>query len=130
MKTIKGNKKLPSDKSGVEAEQMHSQFTATDICAIIKECGLSGVRRLSCFGIELHYGPLPQAQAIEPIHVPHTLQQAADTQARVSFQKNEQDVKDELLSNLLIEDPVEYERLLREGELIDDGPDGNDEDFE
>ncbi len=100
-------------------------FTSADICAIIKECGHSGIREFNYLGLELRYGPLPPAQAIEPMHVPFDMQQNANSQARESIQKSEQEIKDDLLQTMLIEDPVAYEQLMREGELIDG--DGNEE---
>lgn len=111
MKTSKG-------KTVVHASNV-LPFAAADICAIIKECGLSGVREFNYLGLELRYGPLPAAQAMESIFVPQEIQKLQETQARASFQKSEQEMKDELVQTLLIEDPVGYEKLLREEELID-----------
>lgn len=99
-------------------------FTSADICAIIKECGLSGVRALNFRGLELRYGPLPTAQAIEPIHVPHEIQTLTDSQAREAIGQREQEIKQNLLDQMLVEDPEGYEELLKNEELVDEEIDG------
>jgi len=95
-------------------------FTSDDICAIIKECGKSGVREFNFNGLKISYGPATVAPAIEPVRVPYEIQEQTDSQAREAIERREVQLKDELLDSLIVEDPEGYEQLLKDGELVDE----------
>lgn len=95
-------------------------FTSADICAIIKECGQSGVREFNFNELKISYGPATVAPAIEPLRVPYQVQEETDSQAREAIERRELQLKDELINSLIVEDPEGYEQLLKDGELVDE----------
>jgi hypothetical protein len=72
-----------------------------------------------CDNLYLTFGPAPEKIVTEyPMvvsGVPNHAQQNADTLAL-----DEEELRAEQLRMLMIEDPVEYERQLRDGELSDE----------
>ena len=114
-------------KPPVPKPEVFPTLSATDVCAIIKECGQSGVRELKFYGLNLSFGNLVAAQAIEPVIVPHETQKKSDSQAREAIERRELELKDEFVQDLLVSDPQEYERLLRNEELVDDGQEESEE---
>lgn len=110
---------MKTSKSIKAPSSFHS-LNAEAVCAIIKQCGHSGVRELSFQGLKLSFGPLAQVPDIAPIHVPYDIQVQTDSQAREAIAKREQQIKDDLIQTLLVEDPEGYEQLLKDEELVDD----------
>lgn len=103
----------------------------SEVCAIIEACGKADVRVLRYKGLYLARGPArPKPPAENPlpspgypvIPVPDHPRQNAEALAR-----DEEEVKAERLRMLMIEDPIEYERQLRDGELEEDEPEQSDD---
>lgn len=93
-----------------------------DIATIIEACGKAGVRTLKYGSLYLAFGPAPEK-------VPVILDQFPDHDAinAETLERDEQEIRDERLRMMMIEDPVEYERQLRDGELTDESSDEGDD---
>ena len=97
-----------------------------DVCSIIEACGKAGVRILKYGNLYLNLGPpkpkeepLPN-YPILPVTAPLPLGPDHVKQNETALEMDEQEVKAERLRMLMIEDPMEYERQLRDGELDDE----------
>lgn len=99
-----------------------SGLSADDVVKILAACKESGVSRLVFSGLNVTMTPDPRTETIIS-QVPglpsaETLQAMAELSEKGSVQ-DELSAKDRTLDELLIEDPLAYERLLREKELED-----------
>lgn len=116
--------------------QNHSQdFTmpGSEICAIIESCGKAGLRVLKYGNLYLQFGPSSPSKHWESqgevsdyplVTTPDHAKQNAET-----LQADEDTLRAEQLRMLMIENPMEYERQLRDGELTDE-PSVEDDDVE
>lgn len=91
-------------------------LSSADVCGIIESCGKAGVRILKYGNLYLSLGPAPLKITHYPLssdpRTPDHVRQNVET-----LQRDEEEVRAERLRMLMIEDPVEYERQLRDGEL-------------
>lgn len=87
------------------------KFTADEICLIISSCGLAGVSSLKCGTLEIVFGSgqIQQAIKIEPMT---TIPDGSMSDQQPSLDEEFVPSKEEALSHLLAEDPVEFERQL------------------
>src|ERR1700744_5779822 len=104
---------------------MATELPASEVCAIIEACGKAGVRVLKFGGLYLQLGPAPvKLSGIYPLLDPKApLPQTGPDHARQNaetLQRDEEEIRAEQLRMLMIENPLEYERQLRDGELSDD----------
>lgn len=81
-------------------------MTSTEIIEVIQACRNLGVRHFEGNGLKLEFGLPPEAapQKVVGIEDPAAAQRAID--------EGELRVKQELLDNLKLEDPYEYEQLI------------------
>lgn len=102
-------------------------LTAHDVCLIIKECGVAKVAKLEFCGLRLEFGP-SAGQAVPDYASAHVFQAPTPTpeteiseiqrkEAEKAFVKDEVDVREDQIAELLVTDPVEAEKLLIAGEL-------------
>lgn len=97
-----------------------------EICAIIKECGISGVRELSFNGLKLSFGdrnPEPMAQTMVPHYaqpIPPEVVATANAQTKAANAEEELLYKQEELDQMLIEDPVGYFDALKRGDFVNE----------
>jgi hypothetical protein len=94
----------------MEAENEKGSLKAESLCMIIDRCGKNGVREitLSAQGLDIaiQFGPeIPDIQAV-----------MGNPPADVIPVKDEVDVRDEQLNQMMIEDPAEYENQIVQGE--------------
>jgi hypothetical protein len=120
-------KSSEKDKPPAPRVEKFPALKADEVCAIIKQCGHSGVRELTFYGLSLSFGNLANVQAMEPVFVPHDIQEKSDSQAREAIARREQEIKDDLIQDLLVNDPEGYEDLLKQEELVDDGQEDTEE---
>lgn len=88
-----------------------------DICLIIKTCSSHAVKKISYKGLSIDFYTNVATPVIEPAFVSEELQQKQDSQAREALSSDELQVREEELSQLAIEDPVRYEKMLMSGDL-------------
>ena len=96
-----------------------STLSKEDICGIIKECGQNGVREFKLGALFLNFGPSP-APTIEPVHVAPRVQYEQIKLSEKETEKMARDNQEEELQRLLITDPLEYEQMLRRGDVEDE----------
>lgn len=96
---------------------MRTSFDTNEITSIIESCSRNGVAKFSCGGLELSFLQIDKAPAIEPVFVRPELATAQESQARSSLVREEVAVKHEQLEQMLLDDPVEYENLLRNRDI-------------
>lgn len=91
-------------------------LTETTVCAIISACGQSGVRVLKFGGLYISFiAPRVKREAPQVSTEPdHTAQNVE------ALERDEGEVRAERIRMLMIENPMEYESLLRDGELDDE----------
>ena len=96
---------------------MRTSFDTNEIIRIIEECSRNGVAKFSCGGLELSFLQVDKAPITEPVFVRPELAVAQESQARSSLVREEVSVKQEQLEQMLLDDPVEYENLLRNRDI-------------
>lgn len=102
---------------------MTPEMNAKDVCAIVKACGESGVTEITFGPLTIRFAPKPSVgeqqeaipQAEHFIEVQNRIQTEQEAQDDLLHQELE--IKRERLAMALIEDPVEFEKLLAAGEL-------------
>jgi hypothetical protein len=110
------------------AHENNSDLPPASVCEIILACGKAGVRILKYGNLYLALGPAPEKVEQYPLAIPGAplipdhAKQNADTLLR-----DEDEIRAEQLRMLMIENPMEYERQLRDGELNDE-PSADDTD--
>lgn len=103
---------------------MSLNFTMTELCSLIKECGSSGVSELTLDPFRVVFSDIKKEATTTSL--PHFYAQTSVEQDRQKLDDEEVLLKEELrirqdqLSNALLEDPAEFERLLMSGELEDE----------
>jgi hypothetical protein len=90
-------------------------LSGQELCAIIEACGKAGVRIVKLPGIYLVLGPRPASPA--SLAVAREAGPDHRAQNNEALALDELAVKEERMRMLMIEDPLEYERLLKDGEL-------------
>lgn len=96
---------------------MRTSFDIDAITSIIESCSRNGVAKFSYGGLELSFLQIDKAPTTEPVFVPLDVKAAQESQARSSLTKDELSVKQEQLEQMLLDDPVEYENLLRQRDI-------------
>lgn len=94
-----------------------TSFDTDEITRIIEVCSRSGVAKFSYGGLELSYLQVDKAPTTEPIFVRPEVQAAQNSQARDSRTKEEVLLKQEALEQMMLDDPLEYENLLRQRDI-------------
>ena len=105
---------------------------AADVCAIIEACGKAGVRIFKQGNLYLALGEAPKIEAVYPMLPVTPLPQAPvgpdhARQNAETLANDEDELRAEQLRMLMIENPMEYERLLRDGELSDEPSESDDD---
>jgi hypothetical protein len=105
------------------SEHKKNLLSATEICEIIKQCGLSGVSQLTFNGLSVKLG-LPHIEHSRPDEVHQgtapVSQQHQPSQTREAVIEDQLRQTERELDQLLINDPLEYERQIRSGDLVDE----------
>lgn len=96
---------------------MTTSFDTKSIIDIIESCSRNGVARFSCGGLELSFLQGDKAPTTEPIYVRPEIQAAQNSQAKDSLTREEATIKGNVLEQMLLDDPLEYENLLRTREI-------------
>lgn len=102
---------------GVIRPSMTSSFDSESITRIIEVCSRNGVAKFSYGGLELSFLQVDRAPTTEPVFVRPELAVAQESQARSSLTKEEVALKQDQLEQMLLDDPVEYENLLRQRDI-------------
>lgn len=108
-----------------------SLLSFRELCSIIKTCGSNNVAELK-FGdlhVRFHQAVVVQQQQPPKVETTHPDTEISDEQREqlenVALVRDEIATKEDQLDQMLIESPSEYERLIAEGDLEDDGKTGN-----
>jgi len=96
---------------------MTTSFDTKAITDIIESCSRNGVAKFSYAGLELSFLSVDKAPATEPVFIRPEVQVAQDSQARDSLTKEEASLRSNALEQMLLDDPLEYENLLRTREI-------------
>lgn len=96
---------------------MTTFFDTKSILDIIEVCSRNGVAKFSCGGLELSFLQVDKAPATEPVFVRPEVQAAQNSQTKDSLTKEEAAIKMNVLEQMLLDDPLEYENLLRTREI-------------
>ena len=94
-------------------------FSAEELIRIIEVCSRNGVQLFKSGDLEVEFRTI-HAPTIEPVFVPEEIKHVAESQAREELEKEEVEYKREELEDMLINDPVRLEELIRSGDLMDE----------
>lgn len=128
-----------------KATDQNNLLTSDEVCSILKACAESKVRELKFGGLYVSFGPqaleeqihimLPPAasEPVAPTSAPPPVAEMTEAQHTIqtseSLAQAEIEAKEDQLALLAIENPVEFERQLMNGEL-EDGPSAESDDEE
>lgn len=95
---------------------MEKGFSAADICSIVSQCGESGVAEFTLGRLKVTFKST-RLKLEEPIYseIPESQQEAVIEEVT---ERDEIAHKEALLAQMEIEDPVEFERLMTSGDLM------------
>lgn len=96
---------------------MTTSFDTKAIIDIIEVCSRNGVAKFSCGGLELSFLHVDKAPITEPVFIRPEVQAAQNSQAKDSLTKEEAMIRSNVLEQMLLDDPLEYENLLRTREI-------------
>jgi hypothetical protein len=97
-------------------------FTTNELCAIIRECGISGVEEFCYSNLRISFHARKENGEENP-HINQSPGQVTEIQNKFDdsiIQQDEQNLKEDELSLLRIEDPFAYEKLILQRELTGD----------
>jgi hypothetical protein len=93
-----------------------ASLSSSDIIDIIRASYESGVRELEFQGLRVSFEEKPKPLEMVITAAPHTPESLER-----DLEENEFEVKQKMLDELMISDPLKYEELLTQGELERDG---------
>lgn len=102
---------------GAICPSMTTSFDTDGISRIIEVCSRNGVAKFSYGGLELSFLQIDKAPITEPVFVRPEISGIQESQAKDSLTKEEVALKQEQLEQMLLDDPVEYENLLRQRDI-------------
>lgn len=100
-----------TNSQGIKKE---SSFSYDELCRIIEVCRSSGVVQIALPGLSLKFDTQNKNVGNfvpEPNH---------EQNEKLAVEQNEIEVKEDQVERLLLEDPVEFERQIASGELLED----------
>jgi hypothetical protein len=124
-------KKTVGSKSVINLSEKFD-LTAAAVCDIIQTCARSGVAVLKFRDLEVTFGKLANVDA--PLAPEASLPEAEISEPKLrelheeSLNKDVERVREEQLEDLILTNPLEYERLYAAGELGEE--DGDETDIE
>ena len=99
-------------------------LTGSEIESIIQSCAKANVRVLEIHGIRLEFGagvpsspPQPAQVSSEPAPSEAAISEKHEKQSQEALEQDELRLRRDQLALMLIENPVEYEKLVASGEL-------------
>lgn len=102
------------------------RLSGEEICAIVKACGEAGVSRL-CFGpLDVQFKCSPDTEKPHEQTIVVTDPVLQEEVTKVETERDELAHKEEMLAQLEIENPAEYERQMLAGDLIPNSKVGDD----
>ena len=106
----------------------HLSLPAESICLIIEASGKAGVRVLKWGDLYLSFGLPTSVMTPSYIPEPPLVQEPNHKQQNLDTLRQDEDtLRAEQLRMMLLEDPMEYERQLRDNELDEDDEDKDEE---
>lgn len=117
-----------SSRSGTPYTNNFGVFKATEVCDIIKACKDNGVTLLKLGELELRIGTQPEAPRAKVSFSDTAISETQAQIEKVTLVEETIKHKQDRLDQMLIEDPVEAERLIESGELeLEEELDGSEE---
>jgi hypothetical protein len=107
-------------KSKSTTNSSYSKLSSKELCAIIKQCGESNVKKLEFEGLELNFYNENETDLRLIDANARAIITSSETNPQVSVE-DELNHKDQYLEELKITNPAEYEKMLFEGELEAEG---------
>ena len=101
-------------------------FTAQEISEIIRECKQQGVASLKVGDLHLAFEPKARVMDVPEVPVETKPPEAAisdanqSKQAKEVLEQQELEFRNRQIDEMLINDPLEAERLIEQGELVED----------
>lgn len=102
-----------SKNSGVDK----APLSADDICKILESSARNGVTKLTVRGLEASFHGGYTQEVAKPFAEESPRHEAVSLDA---IQRDQELLVQERIANLMVEDPVEYEKLLLDGDLTDE----------
>lgn len=112
------------------AQSKNSTLNCDEICRIMEACAKNGVLTLQFKDLHLQFGK-PTKTSTEKIQSPVTglevVLKTPEPPKQVTLEDEEIAAKEERIAMATIENPLEAEELLMQGELVDDEEPNSDE---
>lgn len=101
---------------------MNPDVPVSELCALIKACGESGVTELSFGTLRVQFTPVTMREQSQPVD--YQTEGAlpinpvvSESDEKEAIADSELRLREEQLAKMLLEDPVQFEKLLAAGEL-------------
>lgn len=107
---------------GIDSESKDATLSVRDVLRIVRACKVNGVRELKLGELSLVLGT-PEKDSEETIPsaaIPRGKRQVDEVQSRETQMKLDFIEEQEEVALMLIEDPLEMEKRIASGELIDE----------
>ncbi len=95
-------------------------LSGDDLCRIIERASKNGVKKITVGDLVVEYYCISQSPVIDPVYVPEEVRELASFQAKEDSKAQHVKYKQEELDQMIIEDPLQYEELIRSGDLEDE----------
>jgi hypothetical protein len=98
-----------------------TKYSADDLCKIVEACTRGNVSEFSHGLLKIKFGITPASEIQVDQHLPGPVSTAIETNSKSDESPDQSEVeREEYLANLMVEDPVAYEKLVTSGELEDE----------
>ncbi len=100
-------------------------ISAQDLRTIIRTCKASGVKKFKSGDLEIEFGvgETPKSESVSRISITPPTAEELQAAARDSALEGNAEVAEQQLSQMQIDDPVLYEQLILEREVVGSGSD-------
>lgn len=92
------------------------ELNPQDICRILQACAKTKVKEFKLGDFSVSFEEKP---GIKPVESPTLITGSAESVEQESIARDEVDIRERQMAEMLIEDPLMYEKLLEQGELED-----------
>lgn len=94
-------------------------LSVKEVRALLSHLKKAGVKSFEGLNVKVDFADKTDVEQIQTVRQTPASAKKAENIEQLSFLDESADVSEDLISHALIENPAEYERLIREGELED-----------
>jgi hypothetical protein len=109
-------------KETIQSELKNSPLTPRDVCEIIRVCSETGVHRISFAGLRVSFKgghPEDKEREFTPVKETPEVVAAAEKHDEETRKQDDLRARDLQMAEIAIVDPLQYEELMEQEELVD-----------